>query len=289
MIAHRLLSNADLNALYDCFLIAFSDYAVDMRMPLEHFQQRLTRDGICLDISAGAFDSDRMIGFCLNALGDWRGKSTAYDGGSAIVPAYRGRGIATEMFAFLEPKLKELGVAQYLLEVLTSNVPAATLYRKIGFVETRRLAVFRSRPQKGTEGTERSIVIQSLERPDWALFQTFWDGYPAWQNSIAAVERAIGDRNIVGAYVDDECVGYGIVFTPTMNLMQLAVSPQHRRQGIGSSILASLEASAEAGIEAGQRLKINNIDKDQNATLAFYEANGYKQVLEQYEMMKTLK
>ena len=280
MIAHRLLSNADLNALYDCFLIAFSDYAVDMRMPLEHFQQRLTRDGICLDISAGAFDSDRMIGFCLNALGDWRGKSTAYDGGSAIIPAYRGRGIATEMFAFLEPKLKELGVAQYLLEVLTSNVPAATLYRKIGFVETRRLAVFRSATPKGTKGTERSIVIQSLERPDWALFQTFWDGHPSWQNSIDAVERVIGDSVIVGAYVDDECVGYGAAFVPAMSLMQLAVSPRHRRRGVGSTILASLETS--------QPLKINNIDEALTGTLAFYEANGYKQVLAQYEMVKTL-
>jgi ribosomal protein S18 acetylase RimI-like enzyme len=289
MIAHRLLSNADLNSLYDCFLIAFSDYAVDMRMSLEQFQQRLTRDGICLDISAGAFDGDRMIGFCLNALGEWRGKSTAYDGGSAIVPAYRGRGIATEMFAFLQPKLKEIRVVQYLLEVLTSNVPAATLYRKLGFVETRRLAVFRSGPQKGTKGTKKPpVTIRYVEQPDWQLFQTFWDGYPAWQNSIAAVERATGDRNIVGAYVDDECVGYGIVFTPTMNLMQLVVSPRHRRHGIGSAILASLEPGAEAGVEGDRRLKINNIDKDQNATLAFYEANSYKQVLEQYEMMKTL-
>ena len=284
MIAHRLLSSADLSSLYDCFLIAFSDYQVDMRMPLEQFQQRLTRDGICLDISAGAFDGDRMIGFCLNALGDWRGKSTAYDGGSAVIPAYRKRGIATEMFAFLEPKLQEIGVVQYLLEVLTSNVPAATLYSKLGFVETRRLAVFRS--QEGTRGTKGTTVIKEatvrpIEQPDWQLFQTFWDGYPAWQNSIAAVERAAGDRKIIGAFIDDECAGYGIVFTPTMNLMQLAVSPKHRRHGIGSAILASLESN--------EPLKINNIDKDQNATLAFYEANGYKQVLEQYEIMKTLK
>ena len=65
MIAYRLLSNADIRSLYDWFLIAFSDYEVDMRMPLEQFRQRLTRDGLRLEISAGAFDGDRMIGFCL--------------------------------------------------------------------------------------------------------------------------------------------------------------------------------------------------------------------------------
>src|SRR5687767_15983602 len=140
MIAYRLLSNADFDSLHECFLTAFSDYEVDMRMSREQFRQRLTRDGIRLEISSGAFDGDRIIGFCMNAVGQWQGKSTAYDGGSAMIPEYRGRGIATEMFAFLEPKLKEAAVVQYLLEVLTSNVRAATLYRKLGFVETRRFA-----------------------------------------------------------------------------------------------------------------------------------------------------
>ncbi len=201
MIAYRLLSNADFDSLHECFLTAFSDYEVDMRMSREQFRQRLTRDGIRLEISAGAFDGERMIGFCMNALGEWQGKTTAYDGGSAMIPEYRGRGIATEMFAFLEPRLKEAGVVQYLLEVLASNVPAANLYRKLGFVETRRLAVFRS--QRGTKAQRRHkrIGCQAVvEQPDWELFHSFWDGYPSWQNSIDAVDRAANERIIMGAY-----------------------------------------------------------------------------------------
>jgi GNAT superfamily N-acetyltransferase len=62
--------------------------------------------------------------------------------------------------------------------------------------------------------------------------------------------------------------------------MQLAVAPLHRRKGIGTAILATLEGPAP--------LKINNIDDNLTAALAFYEANGYKQVLSQFEMMKTL-
>ena len=278
MIAYRLLSNADFDSLHECFLTAFSDYEVDMRISREQFRQRLTRDGIRLEISAGAFDGERMIGFCMNALGQWQGKTTAYDGGSAMIPGYRGRGIATEMFAFLEPRLKEAGGSQYLLEVLTSNFPAANLYRKLGFVETRRLAVFRS--QRGTRDTEGTRDLRLVEQPDWELFQSFWDGYPSWQNVIDAVDRAANERIIMGAYTDDACVGYGVVFVPQMNLMQLGVSPPHRRQGIGSALLASLETSGP--------LKIINIDEDLKGTLAFYEHNGYKQVFGQYEMIKTL-
>lgn len=276
MINYRLLTSADFDSLHDCFLTAFSDYEVDMRMSREQFRQRLTRDGISLEMSAAAFEGERMIGFCINGLGQWQEKMTAYDGGAAIIPEYRGRGVAKELFAFLIPRLREAGVVQYLLEVLTSNVPAATLYRKLGFVETRRLAVFRS--DKRIQAAN-DVGIRRVEQPDWQLFQTFWDGYPSWQNSTAAVERVAADRVIAGAYVNDECVGYGVVFVPSANLMQLAVSPTHRRRGIGSAILASLETS--------EPLKINNIDEEMQGALAFYEANYYKHVLSQYEMIKT--
>ncbi len=276
MINYRLLTSADFDSLHDCFLTAFSDYEVDMRMSREQFRQRLTRDGISLEMSAAAFEGERMIGFCINGLGQWQEKMTAYDGGAAIIPEYRGRGVAKELFAFLIPRLREAGVVQYLLEVLTSNVPAATLYRKLGFVETRRLAVFRS--DKRIQAAN-DVGIRRVEQPDWQLFQTFWDGYPSWQNSTAAVERVAADRVIAGAYVNDECVGYGVVFVPSANLMQLAVSPTHRRRGIGSAILASLETS--------EPLKINNIDEEMRGALAFYEANDYKHVLSQYEMIKT--
>ncbi len=65
-----------------------------------------------------------------------------------------------------------------------------------------------------------------------------------------------------------------------MNVMQLAVSSKHRRQGIGSALLAALEASGP--------LRIINIDEELKGTLAFYEHNGYNQVFGQYEMIKTL-
>ena len=275
------MSSADFDSLYECFLTAFSDYAVDMQMSREQFRQRITRDGVSLTKSAGAFDGERMIGFCINGVGDWQGKSTAYDAGTGVIPGYRGRGVAKELFAFLELRLKDAGVIQYLLEVLTSNVPAATLYRKLGFIETRSLAVFRSQPQKGTKDVnETNMTVRRVETADWPLYQSFWDGYPSWQNSIDAIERVITDRSIIGAYENNECVGYGVVFMPSANLMQLAVSPTHRRRGVGSAILASLETS--------EPLKINNIDEKLQGSLAFYEANGYKQVLGQYEMIKTL-
>lgn len=279
MINYRLLSDEDSASLYHCFLAAFSDYEVDMQMSREQFQQRLVRDGVRLSMSAGAFAGGRMIGFCINGVGPWLGVTTAYDAGTGVVREYRGRGVGKELFAFLTPRLKETGITHYLLEVLTTNVPAASLYRKLGFVDTRRLAVFRSTtPHTGSRG----LSIRLIEQPDWNLYQSFWDSHPSWQNSLEAVERTGNDKSIVGAYVDGECVGYGVMFRPSANLMQLAVAPAHRRKGLGSSILRALER------EVSERLKINNIDEQLTNALAFYEASGYKSVLGQYEMVKTL-
>lgn len=278
MINYRLLSDHDFESLYVCFLAAFSDYEVDMQMSREQFRQRIVRDGVRMEMSAGAFDANQqMIGFCINGVGTWQGTETAYDAGTGVVREYRGRGVGKELFAFLTPRLRDKGIKQYLLEVLTTNTPAASLYRKLGFMDTRQLAVFRSFTHISNLS---DASVRQIQQPDWNLYRSFWDGYPSWQNSIDAVERIATDTMIAAAYLNDECVGYGIVFTPSANLMQLAVSPRHRRKGIGSAILAALEPP--------ERLKINNIDEQLTNALEFYKANGYKQVLGQYEMMKTL-
>ena len=280
MISYRLLSRADFTPLYECFLEAFVDYQVDMRMSQEQFQQRILRDGARLEISAGAFDGNRMIGFYINAWGMWLEKLTAYDAGTGVIPAYRGKGVGKELFAFMAPKLKEASCSQYLLEVLTTNEPAISLYRRLGFTETRRLAVFRR--SEPVQASGDAAVVRRIEKPDWELFKSFWDGYPSWQNSSDAVDRIAPDRVVVCAYVDARCVGYGIVFKPAASLMQLAVATAYRRKRVGSRILSALQD------EVGESLKVNNVDRQLKGTMAFFEANGFKLVLEQYEMMRGL-
>lgn len=280
MITNRLLGANDLDPLYNCFLEAFSDYQVSMQVSREQFAQRLMRDGVQLQLSAAAFDNDRMIGFYINGAGEWLGELTAYDAGTGVVPAYRNRGVAKDLFSFIVPQLKQASVSRYLLEVFTANEPAVTLYRKLGFVETRRLAVYRASEAVQSRENPAGISIRKLEKADWDLFQSFWEGYPSWQNSPAAVERSANERILIGAYEGDRCVGYGVLFKPAAALMQLAVTPGYRRRGIGSALLATLQR------EAGEVLKVNNIEERLKGTCAFYEAVGYTVLLTQFEMVK---
>ena len=109
MIRYEFLNNTPIATLHQAFLSAFADYQVNMQMSLDEFAFRLRRDGVDIDISAGAFDGDQLVGFCLNGSGKWQGEATVYDAGTGFLPEYRGRGMASEMFRFMNPQLKKSG------------------------------------------------------------------------------------------------------------------------------------------------------------------------------------
>ncbi len=280
MILYRFLNDTPIDALHHAFLGAFADYQVDMRMSLEDFEFRLRRDGVDTTISVGAFDGDQLVGFCLNGSGTWQGEPTVYDAGTGVLPHHRGQGIAAEMFRFMNPQLKERGFSRYLLEVLTSNEPAVSLYRRLGFTETRRFAVFRT-PTRLSYKTDAVAEIRRAEVPDWKLYQTFWSGYPSWQNSIEAVQRVAHTTATVECHMDHRCVGYGVVSKTSGQLIQLAVAESLRRRGLASKLLDALQNC----VTSSASIKVNNVDENLKDAMAFFEAVGFRLVLEQYEMI----
>lgn len=286
MTTFRFLKSDDFNALHDCFLEAFSDYSVNMQMSEAEFRERLVHNGVRLDLSVGAFEANEMTGFTLNGLGDWQGKLTAYDAGTGVVPHCRGRGIGKEMFGFMLPKLKEKGVRQYLLEVITTNEAAVNLYRKLVFEETRKLAVFKFDKQINHEPDANRIELQirEIQSPDWQLLKSFWDGQPSWQNSIESIERSVSEKLFLSAFLGKICVGYAVVFRTSGSILQLAVAKDYRRKSVGQALLAAIQNS----VGVGKSLRITNVDFALENALAFCHANGFERVLNQYEMAKDL-
>lgn len=237
-----------------------------------------------------------MVGLLLNGVDTWGGQLTAYDAGTGVVPAHRGRGMARAMFRFAVPKLREAGVRRCLLEVIKENEPAIRAYRELGFAPTRELQCLK-RPadspfRAGAAGdapparaSERpSLRIEDVREPVWDLWSSFWDWQPSWQNSPGSIARLSGRWTTLGAFHEGHCVGY-VVFVPsTGRIMQIAVAADWRRRGVGARLLRSVRAQ----VAADRDLSIINVDETAQETLAFLRAGGFVPTIGQYEMALAL-
>lgn len=82
MIVYNSLENQSFVKLYNTFIKAFSDYRVKTNVSQESLENNLKRRGYRPDASICACDGDEMVGFLLNSVRQWDGKTTAYDTGT---------------------------------------------------------------------------------------------------------------------------------------------------------------------------------------------------------------
>ncbi len=265
---------------------AFADYQLDMSyMTAERSWLRNLKSGVRYDCSVGAFDDDRMVGFTFVGLDDWRGKPAAFDAGTGIVPGYRGQGIANGMFEFVIPGLRARGVTRFLLEVLQPNKAAIRAYEKAGFVITREFACYDLLPGSFVADTlaRGDFEVRAVDKATVRAFSTQTDWQPSWENSFAGMDRIRDGLLRLGAFRGGRCVGV-LVFYPLLQwIMCLVVDREFRRQGVASTLLATLMEDLHLP-EGTDRVKINNIDHSDGAMRALLEKAGAGWVIDQFEM-----
>jgi len=269
--------------LYRAFSEAFSDYAVPLRLSPDALSELHRRRGVRYDLSLGAFDGERLVGFTFNGVGAWDGHQlTGYDAGTGVVPAARGQGLARRMMERSLALLAAEGAARYVLEVLQSNHAAIGIYRDVGFRIRREFLCWRIEDVRAREVP--GLVIQGAESaPAVGLdldldAPPLWTFPPSWQNSSESIARATAARTVLVARVGEALAGYAIVFRRG-DVAQLAVVPAMRRRGIGTALLRAARRHANAD------LTITNTDGDDTATTRFLEAAGAHERVRQHEMM----
>ncbi|HEX9459564.1 MAG TPA: GNAT family N-acetyltransferase [Thermoanaerobaculia bacterium] len=273
----RTLTAGDFDAVVACFNEAFSDYAVSFTMTAPQLGEINARRAVVFELSVGAFDGGRLVGFTLNGFDG----ETAYDSGTGVVPSHRRQGLARGMITFMLPRLRDAGARRYLLEVIETNTRAVALYQSLGFTTTRPLTCWK----RETGNAVSEVAIRPAIGPidaDWDLFASFLDAAPAWQNSEASIRRARDPRVILGAFDGDLLAGFAIVFPLTHDLAQLAVRRTHRRRGIGAALLD------RAAVKAEGMVRILNVDARDEGIGAFLRASGAEQFIRQSEMSRPL-
>ncbi len=296
MIHYKSLEGINESEILETHNSAFSDYEVQMNWTLQQFQNINKQRGVQYDLSIGAFDDDKLVGFIINGAGNWNNKPTVYDCGTGIIKDYRHKGIGTEIILRLIKLLQEAGISQYLLEVIKTNENAYQLYLKQGFEIIREfdcavaeIAVIKEKIKEREEdlqiiNNDKNFEINEINQPNWDIYKTFWDKTPSWQNSIECIER---NREILKIHVVNyktTPVGY-VVFDPRSGgIAQLAVHPEYRRRKLGIFLINRIIKSCPTAT----RISIINIDKGLSSFIGFYESLGLKIFVEQYEMMKKI-
>lgn len=281
----RFLGDEYFSILHRKFIQAFSDYSLPFELNEERFRNHILLNAVDLNRSVGCFRGDEMIGFSLNGFGPWEGKHTAYDAGTGVIPEERRRGVSDAMFDLMIPVFKGQGAEQFLLEVITTNEPAVNLYKKLGFEVQRELLLLEAPGRlKIDSKPNMDIGVRRIAAADLPSFAEFWDGMPSWQNSNEAIARSERMKTILGAFIDDRCVGY-IAFSSRLGrVAQFVVDKNCRNRGIGNRLL--LEMQSDLG--EGCKMQVLNIDKAVTETVQFLMSRGFEKALTQYEMIKPL-
>ncbi|MFA6201070.1 MAG: GNAT family N-acetyltransferase [Bacteroidales bacterium] len=280
----KSLKDISFDELFISFNEAFGSYEVQVNK--EELRVMLKRRGFVKELSFGVFEDERLISFTLNGIGQFNGLKTAYDTGTGTIEEFRGKGIASTIFNYSLPFLKEAGVKQYLLEVLQHNTNAVSVYRKLGFETIREFNYFKQANELiklNSKDLLEGFCFKEMDLGDKNLLMKFWDFTPSWQNSFEAIERSFDDFKIIGVYKDDVLIGYSIFEPNSGDLTQIAISKEYRRQGLGSALLCET-----LKYNTFNSVKAVNTEINCESVTAFLESNNIPLCGKQFEMIKKL-
>lgn len=280
----RSLANTTFDELFEAFGQAFARY--EIQLDKDEHRAMLRRRGFDPRLSFAAFDKGRIVSFTCNGIGDFYGTPTAYDTGTGTLEEYRGQGLATQVFEYSIPWLKEAGIREYLLEVLQHNTGAVSVYRKIGFETTREFYYFRQENDR-IDLREKSVgipcTLQNIDMDKHPGISRFWDFRPSWQNSLESIGRSPEGFVSLGVFAEGELVGYGVFEPASGDVTQIAVDKPHRRKGIGTLLFRKMIEMNKIGAT-----KIINSDIECESITGFLRSKNIEPSGKQFEMIKKL-
>ena len=283
-LAIKSLLNTSFEVLYESFSKAFKDYEIQLNK--DELIEMLQRRGFNAALSFGAFDNNELVAFTFNGIGNHNGIKTAYDTGTGTVKEHRGRGLATQIFEYSIPHLKEAGIKQYLLEVLQHNQAAISVYQKLDFKIEREFNYFvQKRDEVKLKPKKSSIdyVIQPIEFDSLMDYSHFCDFMPSWQNSLEAIKRRIDTFLLTGAFYNEKLVGYCVFEPNSGDITQIAINKEYRRSGIGTMLLKNAMSHNEH-----THIKCTNTQLECSAITRFFAAQNMDESGKQFEMIRDL-
>ena len=280
----KSLKNTSFDVIYSAFKEAFKDY--EMQLTKEELNSMLKRRGFNPDFSFAAFENEKIISFTLNGIGYFNNVKTAYDTGTGTIKEYRGQGLATKIFEYSIPYLKQIEINQYLLEVLQHNTKAVSIYKNIGFNINREFYYFIKEIDKLDRiisDTKIPIEIKINTINNTKELNNFEDFYPSWQNNNEAIIRDNQNFITLCAYHQNSIIGYCIIEPKSGDITQIATNKKFRRKGVASKLFEEA-----LKLNKYHSIKIVNTDLNCKSITKFLESKNILPKGKQFEMIKKM-
>lgn len=272
----RTLEGVNSKEIREVFNHSFSDYFIPLKLTKDQFALKLLADKIDLSLSVGVFDGPNLIAFILHGFDTVKNQKVIYNGGTGVIPEKRGFGLTKKMHQFILPLLIDNEIRHLTLEVISENIQAIKSYKTSGYITQRELVCYKGNIQ--CLKTNESLKVTELIDYNWTLMESFWEVSPTWQNS----NRVINDQKhtiiSLGAYLQNQLIGYVIYNITNKRIQQLAVSQLFRREKVASTLISELIK------RYGNSFAMINVDKRSNSMNAFMVKIGFENILEQLEM-----
>lgn len=270
------LNNVPAETIVTAFNHAFENYKIHMQQTKESLLHKIKVEDIDLNLSVGAFDGEKLAGFIFFGIDDdVNGIKTAWDGGTGVIPTYRGKKLTQQMFEFILPQLKNNDVKKILLEVLEDNTSAYKIYEGIGFRKKRKLNAYKGTIKK-MEPTHYNIEMFRGFDADALL--ALGDFLPPWQQMNKRIQNWGDAVATIGIKKNNAAVAYVHYNKSTKRILQFAVAKEYRNNGMGAALFKHIAGDNTTPII------VINVDDSCGNTDAFLKAIGLNYFISQFEM-----
>jgi len=289
MIAYKRLSELPIEELVQLWNRGFEGYFVNVQMTADRMSARIEAEDLELEHSIAMYADGRPIGFVVNGFRILNGKKTAWNGGTGIIPEYRGKGFGKKLMERNLELLMEFNAEVAILEALSQNEHAIALYRSVGYEVADRLVYMQNTESLDCKlleaGSSSSSYATILGKPEDVSDIPFYRTLSAWQTQW----KSLRNGNSLKVLQGDSIVGYALYkkirgegTDETIVLYQCEAAPGKTDEE--EILKAALHEVFEPYQRYGKRMTVN-LRASNTGLIDLLQRLGFQTTIEQVHMM----
>lgn len=259
--------------IIDCFLASFEGYFVTMPTDKNFYKERWKAAKLDYHLSYGMYDNDLLVGFILHAVDRRNGEKIAYNTGTGVLPAYRGKRIVKEIYKLAISELKQKEFNKSTLEVIKENEKAIKAYKGVGFLICKDYKCFSGTIQTATNQT---IITKEIpwENVNWNELPN--QTYYSWDNQKESILG--GNYKFIQIEKDNIPLAYFIKHNSSNYIAQCDLLAPNTNWSI---LFEGIKSITET-------MRINNVDERLTDKIKAFQSFGLDNSIDQFEMELSL-